>query len=78
MANMQEDAQDCHANQMNLYLDTISSLTQRYDTCKQICLNKSPELCKEIADMADEQTAGQRTRYFDPMTSDPCMSGCRA
>ena len=28
--------------------------------------------------MADEQKAGQRTRYFDPMTSDPCLSECRA
>ena len=75
---MQEDAQDCVAVQMNLYLDTVSSLTQRYADCKESCLAKNPEIRKELADMADETKAGQRTRYFDPMTSDSCLSTCRA
>ena len=63
---------------MNLYLDSVSALTARYAHCKEGCLEKNAELRKEIADMEDERKAGQRTRYFDPMTSDPCMSGCRA
>lgn len=78
LANLQEDAQDCLANSMNLYLDSVSALTSRYAHCKSLCLEKNVELRKDLADMADEQKAGQRTRYFDPMTSDPCMSGCRA
>jgi len=28
--------------------------------------------------MADETVKGQKTRYFDPMASDPCVSECRA
>ena len=63
---------------MNLYLDTVSSLTQRYVTCKQSCLDKNPDLVKELNDIADETKAGQRTRYFDPMQSDACLSECRA
>ena len=63
---------------MNLYLDTISSLTQRYANCKKVCLDSNPELVKELQDMEDETKAGQRTRYFDPMQSDACLSECRA
>ena len=63
---------------MNLYLDSVSALTSRYAFCKHNCLDKNAELRKDLADMADEQKAGQRTRYFDPMTSDPCLSTCRA
>ena len=78
LANLQEDAQDCLASQMNLYLDTVNALTSRYNHCKADCIAKNETLRKDLADIADEQKAGQRTRYFDPMTSDPCLSTCRA
>ena len=78
LANLQEDAQECLAGGMNLYLDSVSALTQRYAFCKKECLETNAELRKDLEDMQDEQKAGQRTRYFDPMTSDPCLSGCRA
>ena len=51
---MQEEAQDCLASQMNLYLDTVSSLTQKYAHCKQHCLDKNDQLRKDLADVADE------------------------
>ena len=63
---------------MNLYLDTVSSVNNRYAICKKSCLDSNDELRKEIADIEDEKKAGQRTRYFDPMTSDSCLSECRA
>ena len=63
---------------MNLYLDTISALTQRYSLCKQDCLDQNSQLRQDLSDMEDDAKAGQRTRYFDPMTSDPCLSQCRA
>ena len=63
---------------MNMYLDTVGSLTSKYAVCKEECLEKNSELKKELQDVAEEKKAGQRTRYFDPMTSDPCLSQCRA
>ena len=63
---------------MNLYLDSVSALTARYSHCKATCLETNHELRKELADQEENKKAGQRTKYFDPMTSDPCLSGCRA
>lgn len=63
---------------MNLYLDSVSALTQRYATCKASCIEENATLRQELADIEDEAKAGQKTRYFDPMTSDPCLSQCRA
>ena len=78
LANMQQEASDCLANQMNLYLDTVSALTSRYGLCKAKCLETNIELRKELADQETDREHGQRSKYFDPMTSDPCLSGCRA
>eukprot|EP00353_Schmidingerella_taraikaensis_P006216 CAMPEP_0185574374 /NCGR_PEP_ID=MMETSP0434-20130131/5859_1 /TAXON_ID=626734 ORGANISM="Favella taraikaensis, Strain Fe Narragansett Bay" /NCGR_SAMPLE_ID=MMETSP0434 /ASSEMBLY_ACC=CAM_ASM_000379 /LENGTH=55 /DNA_ID=CAMNT_0028190921 /DNA_START=326 /DNA_END=493 /DNA_ORIENTATION=+ len=55
---MQEDAQECLAGQMNLYLDSVSALTSRYALCKEECLSKNAELKKDLADMDDEKKAG--------------------
>ena len=54
LANLQDDAQECLAGQMNLYLETVAALTGKYATCKDACLASNPELRKDIADIADE------------------------
>jgi hypothetical protein len=66
------------ANSLNLYFDTVSSLGNRYGSCKEKCLSSNPALAKELRDSADETVKGQKTKYFDPMSSDPCLSECRA
>ena len=66
------------ADQLNLYFDTVAALGQRYGACKESCLAKNPTLKKEIDEILDERKKGQRTRYFDPMNSDACLSECRA
>ena len=54
LANLQEDATECLAGQMNLYLETVAALTGRYAVCKHKCLANNAELRKEIADIEDE------------------------
>ena len=56
----------------------MASVGHRYRTCKENCLAANPGLAKEIRDATDETVKGQRTKYFDPMSSDPCLSECRS
>lgn len=48
MANQQGEAEKCYVVQLNKYLDTVSGLGTRYDKCKNECLERYPELAKEI------------------------------
>jgi len=41
-------------------------------------LAANPALAKELRDAVDETVKGQKTKYFDPMSSDPCLSECRS
>ena len=63
---------------LNLYFDSVSAIGQRYDNCKQLCLVNNATLAKEVEDSQQTTIKGQKTKYFDPMSSDPCLSECRA
>ena len=77
MANLQETAQECVGDSLNLYLDTVAALTENYATCKQKCLDANKQLAKDIADMYEDGVQKQKTKYFDPHANDPCLTECR-
>ena len=56
MANLQEIAQECVGDTLNLYLDTVAALTDNYAFCKQKCLEANKQLAKEIADLYDDDS----------------------
>ena len=58
LANQQHSAQECVANSLNLYFDTVTSLNNRYGVCKEKCLTSNPALAKELRDSADETVKG--------------------
>lgn len=74
---MQEQASECVGQNLNLYLDSVQQMGKQYGACKNDCLAANPRLVKELKDMNDETVKGQRTRYFDPLLTDPCVTECR-
>lgn len=77
-ANEQAAAQECLSDSLNLYFDTVQALGGQYAACKQDCLAKNEKLRKEIEDFGSDKKGGQRTRYFNPHSSDSCLSQCRS
>lgn len=63
---------------MNLYLDSVQALSKHYDICKIDCIAKNNVLKADIEDLKRERNESHKTRYFDPHSSDKCLSQCRA
>ena len=61
---------------MNLYFDTTSHLGSLYGFCKDECLSNNKQLKKDVEEHADKDS--KKSKYFDPMTGDPCLSQCRS
>ena len=61
---------------MNFYFDMVSALAASYTKCKTACIDSNPDLKKAIQDAQQEDS--QKTKYFDPMAGDSCLSDCRA
>ena len=78
LSNLQDEANECYADSLNVYFDTFSALASKYAHCKNKCLAKNPELVLELKQVDAEREAGSSARYFDPQNSDPCLSECRA
>ena len=60
---------------MNLFLDSVTHLSDLYGDCKSECLEGNPTLAKEIKD--SEAKDSMKSKYYDPMTADPCLQTCR-
>ena len=76
-SNEQAAAQECLSDSLNLYLDSVHALSQYYAVCKEECLANNDQLRKDIEDLNRAKREGQRTKYFNPHSSDKCLSACR-
>ena len=75
LANVQGQAERCYVRQLNMYLDNVSGLGSRYGECKSKCLEKDPELAKDLQKRAENQN--KSTEYYNPMYGSTCLSNCR-
>ena len=74
-SNLQNAAELCYVSQLNKYLESVSALGTRYDSCKSACLAADPEMAKELQKRKENQT--QSTEYFNPMYTNTCLTECR-
>ena len=51
-------SQECVADSLNLYLDSVASLGQHYSSCKNACFEENPVLKQDIADRLEAQKTG--------------------
>lgn len=77
-SNEQAAAQECLSDSLNLYFESVHALSQYYGLCKSDCLSKNDQLRKDVEDLSREKRAGQKTKYFNPHSSDKCLSKCRS
>ena len=73
LANEKMRADDCVNQTMDMYFMQIEGLQRRYTVCKDQCLAKN----KALREQLEAKQGDDRSSYFDPMASDPCMKECR-